>query len=63
MKCQVNLATAGADRDRATVLDGAGQAVCTIRTTHVEIRRYADLEPVLERFDVVDPLAPGGRHP
>ena len=28
----------------ATVVDGAGQAVCTIRTTHVEIRRYGDIE-------------------
>jgi uncharacterized protein YhfF len=28
----------------ATVVDGAGQPVCTIRTTLVEIRRYADID-------------------
>lgn len=85
-------------------MDGTGQAVCTSRTTHVEIRHYADidqahagaegegdrtlsswqrdhrpflddvcdtlgipfdadLELVLDRFDVVDPPAPDGGHP
>jgi uncharacterized protein YhfF len=28
----------------ATVIDGAGRPVCTIRTTQVEIRRYRDVD-------------------
>jgi uncharacterized protein YhfF len=28
----------------ATVVDGDGQVVCTIRTTRVEFRRYADID-------------------
>lgn len=30
--------------DVAVVVDGSGLAVCTIRTTSVEVRRYADVD-------------------